>query len=264
MNADFIFDLRSFIKLKIMRLITILVFCLFIFGCSTNTEIQTENAVPISVSPIATQAIEPPKPVSNTFECQNIKDIIGSADISFDGKTVLNFYEKPNVMQSPAQTLRFYEDKELKMDSFKAEGNKSYNLLKPDSHKLDYYIFNLAVKNRRNGWLEILVDDQSNETLWLQENKTVKFKDWLQDMKTSFAIGRLYKENNPLHTKSDATAEIVNFDGDDSFNVIEMKGDWIKVNSKNLPSETTKKPVFGWIRWRDKNDCLLIEMYPFA
>lgn len=247
-----------------MRFITILVFCLFIFGCSPNAKIQSETVVSIATSPIATPTIETQKPVPNTFECQNITGIIGSADISFDRKTVLYFYEKPDASQMPAQTLRFYEDKELKMDSFKAEGKKSYNLLDPEMHKLDYYLFDLAVKSRRNGWLEVIVDDNTKEMLWLQENKSVKFKDWLQDMKTSFAIGRLNAESNPLRAKPDANAEKMNFDGNDSFNVIEMKGNWIKVNSQNMPSEATKKSISGWIRWRDNNSCLLIEMYPFA
>lgn len=246
-----------------MRFITIFISCFIIFGCSSKSEIQSETVVPVVASPVAKSTIEPQKIVSNDVECQNINGIIGSADISFDGKTVLQFYEKPNASQSPAQTLRFYEDKELKMDSFKAEGEKSYNLLNPDVHKLDYYLFNLPAKTRLNGWLEVVVDDGTNETLWLKESKNVEFKDWLQDMKTSFAIGRLNKENNPLLTKPDPTAQKVIFDGDESFDVIEMKGDWIKVNSKNLPSETTKISITGWIRWRD-NNCLLIEMYPFA
>ena len=246
-----------------MRFITIFISCFIIFGCSLKSEIQSETIVPVVASPVAKSTIEPQKIVSNDVECQNINGIIGSADISFDGKTVLQFYEKSNVSQSPAQTLRFYEDKELKMDSFKVEGEKSYNLLNPAMHKLDYYIFDLAVKSRLNNWLEVVVDNKTNETLWLQENKNVKFKDWLQDMKTSFAIGRLNKESNPLLTKPNATAEKAVYNGDESFDVIEMKGDWIKVNSKNLPSETTKKSVIGWIRWRE-NNCLLIEMYPFA
>jgi hypothetical protein len=262
MNADFLICVHPS-KNIIMRFITIFISCFLIFGCFSKSEIQTETIVPVVTSPIATATIEPQKIGSNEVECQNIKGIIGSANISFGGKTVLHFYEIPNTSQSPAQTLRFYEDKKLKMDSFKAEGRKSYNLLNPEMHKLDYYIFDLAVKNRRNGWLEVIVDNKTNETLWLQENKDVKFKDWLQDMKTSFAIGRLNKESNPLLTKPAAMAERVVFKGDESFEVTEIKGNWIKVNSKNLPSETTKKSVSGWIRWRN-DDCLLIEMYPFA
>lgn len=247
-----------------MRFITILVFCLFIFGCASNSEIQHQTIIPVAASTVATSKIEAQKIVLKDIECQNIKDIIGSADISFDGKTIINFYEKPATSQTPAQTLRFYEDKELKMDSFRAEGKKFYNLLNPDRHKLDYYIFNLAVKSERNGWLEVIVDDQTKETLWLQENKDVEFKDWFQKMKTSFAIGRLNKQNNALLTKYDGTGEMVIFEESEAFDVIEMKGDWIKVNSKNLSNEKKNKSVSGWIRWRDENSCLSVEIFPFA
>ncbi len=247
-----------------MRFIIILISCILIFGCSSKAELQTEAVIPVADSPIATSTIKPQKIVSNDVECQNIKDIIGSADISFDGKTVINFYEKPNASQPPAQILRFYEDKELKMDSFTAEGEKSYILLNPEMHKLDYYIFDLAVKSRRNGWLEVVVDDQKNKTLWLQENKSVKFEDWLQQMKTSFSVGSLNIESNPLRLKPEATAEKIIFEGNDCFEVIEMKGDWIKVNLQNHCSDAPIQSVSGWIRWRDENGCLLIEIFPFA
>lgn len=245
-----------------MRFTTICMFCLLIIGCSSNSGTQADIVIPVMASPTPTSTIELPKPVD--FECQNITGIIGSADISFDGKTVLYLYEKPNASQLPAQTLRFYDDKELKMDTFKAEGEKFYNLLRPEVHKLDYYLFDLAVRSRQNGWLEVMVDDQTKERLWIQENKAVKFEDWLQEMKNSFAVGSLNIESNPLRIKPHETAEKVSFNGNDCFAVTEMKGDWIKVNLQNHCSEAPEQSVSGWIRWRDENDCLLVEIFPFA
>lgn len=247
-----------------MRFITIFIFCLLIFACSASERLQTNIAKTPTTSPTFSPTIQAKNHVAKNPECIDTKQIIGRTDISFDEKTILNFYEKPEITESPAQTLRFYNDTELKIFSFKPEGTKSYNRLRPEVHKLDYLIFNLAVKSTQSGWLEVIADDQTSETLWLQESKNVKFKDWLEDMKSSFAIGRLNKKDNQIFSKPDSKSEKVIYKGDESFAVAEMKDDWIKINSQNDPTENDKPIVSGWIRWRDKNGCLLIEIFPIA
>jgi hypothetical protein len=202
------------------------------------------------------------------LECENITGIIGAAYINFDAKTVLYFYDKPDSWQTPAQTLRFYEDTALLMYSFQAEGAKSYFELNPKRHKLDYSLFDLAVKSRRSGWLEtwleVVVGEQKNETLWLKESNAVQFKDWLRDMKESFSVGRRDSKANPLRAEPDANANEINFAGIDCFKVKDMKDDWIRVERQNYCSKAPEQSVSGWLRWRDENGCLLVEIFPFA
>lgn len=198
------------------------------------------------------------------FECENITGIIGKADIGFDATTVLYFYEKPGAEQTPAKTLKFYNDTNLKMLSFRAEGEKSYFELNPERHKLDYFLFDLAIKSRRDGWLEVVGSEQKDETLWLKESKSVQFRDWLQDMKDSFAVGRIKSVSNPLRVQPDAHAKEITFAGRDCFKVEDMKGDWIRVLLQNHCSDAPEQSVSSWLRWRDENDCLLVEIFPFA
>ncbi len=245
-----------------MRCIPTFVLVLFIFGCSVRPPEADRAGIPVTPhSSLGTTTIEPQEP---GVECENTNGIIGFAEISFNGTTVLRFYEQPKTTAAPAQILRFYEDRDLKMDSFKAEGKKAYSLLRPEVHKLDYYLFDLAVRTRNNGWLEVIVDNQSDETLWLPEGKIVKFENWLQKMKSSFAVGRRTKENNPLRIGPDLNTEEVGFLGDDCFRVVEMEGNWIKVNIASHCSDAPKQTVSGWIRWRDENSCLMVEIFPFA
>ncbi len=244
-----------------MRFATIFIFGFLIFGCSSKDEPRNESVFPVVASTVKPQEMPSPE---LELECQNVVGIIGFADINFDATTVIRFYHKPDASQLPAQTLRFYDDTTLKMDSFRAEGEKSYSLLRPEVHKLDYYLFDLDVKSKRNGWLEVVVDHQTNETLWLQESKVVRFEDWLQSMKNSFAVGRITPETNPLRAKPDATAKEVNFNGRDCFEVKEMRGDWIKVVLQNHCSDAPKQSVSGWLRWRDESGCLLVSIFPFA
>lgn len=245
-----------------MRFAVVFIFGFVILGCSSKDVRRTEIAFPV-VALIATPQ-ETPSPEPE-FECQNVTGILGSVDIIFDDKTVLYFYDKPNASQAPTQTLRFYDDTTIKSYSFWAVGEKSYSELNPERHKLDYSLFDLAVVNRRNGWLEVVVGEQKNETLWLKESKLVRFKDWLQDMKEAFAVGRIKSTVNPLRVKPDANAKEINFNGRDCFEVEDMKGDWIRVKmQEHNCSEKPKPSISGWIRWRDKNGCLLVEIFAFA
>ena len=244
-----------------MRFVSIFIFGFLILGCSSKDESRTESVFPVIASTATPQ--ETPSPELE-FECENITGILGFAYISFDATTVLYFYDKPNTSQTPAQTLRFYDDTALKMFSFLAEGEKSYFELNPERHKLDYFLFDLAVRSRRNGWLEVVVGEQKNETLWLKESKAVRFKNWLQDMKDSFAIGRIKSITNPLRAQPNTNAKEINFAGYDCFKVKDMKGDWIRVELQNHCSEAPEQSVSGWLRWRDENGCLLVEIFPFA
>ncbi len=244
-----------------MRFAIIPIIGFLILGCSSKDVPRTESVFPVAASTTTPQATPSPE---IELECQNTTGVLGFADINFNATTVLYFYAKPNASEKPAQTLRFYDDTALKMDSFRAEGEKSYSLLRPESHKLDYYLFDLSVRSRRDGWLEVVVDDQTNETLWLQESKVVRFEDWLQSMKNSFAVGRIKSNANPLRAQPNANAKEITFAGYDCFKVKEMKGDWIKVVLQNHCSEAPKQSVSGWLRWRDESGCLLVSMFPFA
>ncbi|HEX8196038.1 MAG TPA: hypothetical protein VF571_07615 [Pyrinomonadaceae bacterium] len=242
-----------------MRFATIFIFCSFIFSCSLKNEPRTESVFPVTAS-----TVEPQKTVSTDLGCQNVTGILGFADMSYDATTVIYFYAKPNASEKPAQTLRFYDDTTINSFSFRAEGEKSYSLLNPERHKLDYSMFDLAVKNRRNGWLEVKVDEQTNGTLWLQENNNVEFEDWRQLMKEAFAISRLNTETNPLRTKPDANAKALKTTERDCFKFEQMQGDWIKVSQKTHCDTDLRSRASGWVRWRDENGCLLVEIFPFA
>ena len=250
-----------------MRFATVFIFCLLVCSCSSKDEPRIEPISPIAASTVEPQktiSIEPQKTVSTGLDCQNVTGVLGFTDISFDATTIIYFYAKPNASEQPAQTLRFYDDTTINSFSFRAEGEKSYSLLNPKRHKLDYSMFDLAVKSRRNGWLEVWVDEQTDGTLWLQESKDVRFEDWRQGMKQAFAISRLKTKTNPLRTKPDASAKILKTTERDCFKFEQMQGDWIKVSQETHCDTDLKSTVSGWIRWRDENGCLLVEIFPFA
>jgi hypothetical protein len=200
--------------------------------------------------------------VVSARECDNIKNILGVAVVSFDSTTVLRFFAKPDSSKPPVQVIRFFNDSTTNSLSFRVEGNDRYSLLRPESHKLDYFIFELLVRSRRNGWLEVVVD-QTGKKLWVGEGQTVRFTNWLSKMRKSFAVGRIDPTANPLRIKPTGSAKELMLKGvADRFTVGQMKGNWISVIPQS--NGIRGSSVVGWIRWRNSRGCLLVSIFSFA
>jgi hypothetical protein len=197
-------------------------------------------------------------------ECENTSNIRGFAAVSFKETTVLSFFAEPNSSKQPAQVIRFYNDLNINSLSFRAEGKETYSLLRPEAHKLDYSKFELPVRSRRDGWLEVEVDEQGGKTLFVQENQAVRFFDWLSYLQESFSVERKRPEDNPLRVKPAGNAVKVKLRGRDCFEVKRMQGNWINVIQKDHCDGDSNPPVSGWLKWRDERGCLLIMIYPFA
>ena len=197
-------------------------------------------------------------------ECENITNIIGYAVVSFDSNTVLPFFAQPNSSKQPVQLIRFYNDSAVNSLRFRAEGNKTYSLLRPEMHHLDYSIFELPVRSKRNGWLEVIVDQQKWITLWVEETQTVRFVNWLSRMQQAFSVERKSPQTNPLRFRSTGDAKEVELKGRDCFKVTQMQGNWIRVVQQDYCEQDSSSSASGWIKWRDERGCLLISIHPFA
>src|SRR2546430_1275555 len=128
----------------------------------------------IRLSIILTLALSIQATAANQRECENITSVLGFAAMSYDATTVLYFYASPSTSQSPVQVLRFFHDPKIHDLSFRVEGAKRFSLLRPEGHKLDYFLFELSVVERSQRWLKVLVDPQNTQTLWIQESRNVR------------------------------------------------------------------------------------------
>lgn len=209
----------------------------------------------------------PPQAAASVGECEAASDtskVIGFGVVSFNEKTVIPFFADSDASKQPVQVVRFYHEPATNSLSFRVEGEGSYSLLRPGGHKLDYFIFDLPVQARRDGWLEVVADQESGKTLWVREDQTIRFADWLTKMRGAFAVERFELEGNPLRSKPAEAASEVKIIGRDCFKVSEIKGDWIKVIQQDVCNGESSSSASGWVRWRDSQGCLLMWIYPFA
>jgi len=206
----------------------------------------------------------PTQEAASVGECENTSKVIGFGVVSFDEKTVLPFFADSDASKQPVQVVRFYHEPAINSLSFRVEGKGSYSLLRPEGHKLDYSIFDLPVRSKRDGWLEVLADQESGKTLWVREDQTVRFADWLSKMQGAFAVARVDRAGNPLRAEPAGTGNEVKITGRDCFKVSEMRGDWIRVVQQDICNGRSSSRGSGWVRWRDTQGCLLMEIFPFA
>jgi hypothetical protein len=189
---------------------------------------------------------------------------MGFGVVGFDEKTIIRFFADADSSKPPIQVVRFYHEPAVNSLSFRVEGKGYYSLLRPEGHKLDYDIFDLPVRTRRAGWLEVVADQESGKTLWVRENQTVRFADWLSKMRGAFAVARLKPGGNPLRSEPFGPASAVEIVGRDCFKVSEMRGDRIRVVQQDHCNGVSGSAGSGWVKWRDNQGCLLVEIFPFA
>jgi hypothetical protein len=76
-----------------------------------------------------------------------------------------------------------------------------------------------------------------------------------------FAVDRLATGQQKIReSPTEEGKEIMYQSRRDCFKVIDLKGDWIEVNTTTYCDQENKKGTLGWIRWR-KGNKLLIQYY---
>ena len=198
--------------------------------------------------------------VTPSAECDKVSDVLGFAVVDVAAGTVLPFFAKPDGSK-PALTVRLYYNQATKSISHRVEGGEQF---RPATLHLDYDLWELSVKNKQEGWLKVVVDEQTGKTLWVRERRPVKFVGWLSKMRGAFSIERTRPKANPLRTVPGAKAREVKLAGRDCFKADRMRGDWIRVVQQDHCDGASRWSASGWIRWRDDRGCLLVHIYPFA
>jgi hypothetical protein len=129
--------------------------------------------------------------------------------------------------------------------------------LTPEAYDPLYDLFAFRCKNRVNGWLEVIVNNNTGLSYWLKETEVNKYIDWGTYFQRIYCIKKSI--NNPIFDNPSESANKVSFEGKDCFKVNSMKDEWIEVNltDENTKSSSQAAIKTGWIRWRNNNDVLI-------
>jgi hypothetical protein len=183
---------------------------------------------------------------------------IGLVDVNFDDKTIIDFYDQPR-SSSPTRTIKFFDDKAI--NSWSIVDLKSVRTwLVPESLWLDYNSFVFRCVSKRPGWLQVVVNNKTGKSYWIKSSPYLKFSTWEEFLKQMFSITRSRKFPQTVHAQPSPSTREVNYRVKDCFEVVEMRGDWIKVKQAGHCEVRDAGFRTGWIRWR-RGQSLLVEYF---
>ncbi len=200
----------------------------------------------------------------NSSELQSLQtDLgIGLVSINFDDKTTLHFYSTPNEKE-PTRTIQFFNDKTINSWNIR-DLDKHKEWLKPEILWLDYSQFVFRCLTVNNNWLKVMVNNETEENLWLKKSDLTTFNDWEHYLKEMFGVARLSDQQQKIRSSPTDNSEEISYHGQDCFQVKSMKGDWIEIFTADYCdgsyTDSKTKIKSGWVKWRQGNK-LLIEYF---
>lgn len=187
---------------------------------------------------------------------------LGLVSINFDDKTTLHFYSTPNDKE-PKRTIQFFNDQTINSWNIR-DLDKHKEWLKPEILWLDYSQFVFRCITVQDNWLKVMVNNETEETLWLRKSDLTTFRDWENYLKEMFGVARLPNQQQKIRVSPTDNSDEILYKGQDCFQVKSMKGDWIEIFTADYCDESytdsKTKIKSGWIKWRQGNK-LLIEYF---
>jgi len=187
---------------------------------------------------------------------------IGLVSINFDDKTSLHFFSSPKENE-PIRIIQFFNDKSINSWNIR-DFNKQKDWLKPEILLLDYSSLIFRCLKVTDKWFNVIVNNETNETLWIKKDDLTTFSDWESYLKEMFGVARLSDQPQIIRSLPTENSEEIEYKGEDCFQVKSMKGEWIEIFTSEYCDEsyTDSKTIIksGWIKWRKGNE-LLIEYF---
>ena len=159
-------------------------------------------------------------------------------------------------------SLVFYSNEEnewLKFDPFYREDESSFSMpsnFQPLAFHPDYFLLVLRVKQIEDDFATVITNESQNSYSMVNlTSKTLKYLEWEVFFESIYAVD-LSNENN-VYRKPESDLKI-NFDQNAyiEFKPIKVLDDWLEINWTNENETHT-----GWVKWRDKEDNLLIDLH---
>lgn len=142
------------------------------------------------------------------------------------------------------------------------EENNYSKWLKPEAIWLDYSQFIFRYTAKENKWIQIIVNTDTKDKKWIQLSETLLMQTWDNFLiNATTAIDPL----NPTDIKAEPNINAKTLrksTGEDCFEAIEIKGDWIKIKTnETLDCNEHSQPIkSGWIKWKENNQ-LIVKYY---
>ncbi|RZJ67952.1 MAG: hypothetical protein EOO50_03765 [Flavobacterium sp.] len=187
-----------------------------------------------------------------TFAQKGISLGRGILEIDFRKFPTLEFHS--DTLRPAGKKIRITKNKQGDFSIQDEKQNRTW--FNPEGLWLDYSIFILRVDEKIGNWYRVYVDNKKGTTLWIKAGKTGNFMSWPEFLQTTTSVTKNKEFNLEIKSgPSDTSKTIRNLEQSDCFEVLEIKGDWLKVQpNETFDCDESEHPIkSGWIKWNIKN-----------
>lgn len=172
------------------------------------------------------------------------------------------FYSSPNASQ-PVHRLSFYFDHSRIPRKTRIAERNYHEWFSPISFNDDttsgYFTMYLTCCKKSNGWLQVILNEETGETAWIQESNSVHLIKWNQLDSRKYSV-TITNNTQQYFLKADSTSQKLKYADINCFELIRIKGDWMLVSNKNSEMcDNYDRPYLhkAWIRFKTPSRLLI-------
>ncbi|MDB5012478.1 MAG: hypothetical protein JWQ25_680 [Daejeonella sp.] len=194
---------------------------------------------------------------TNVFAQSNLNLGVGVLEVNIDALPTLSFFSD-TLTAKPTKRVTIVKNAN---NEFSLNSKVSNSWLAPEGLWLDYSIFTFRCSRKLGNWCEVYVNNANHAKFWIKLNRNLLYHNWTKYLATQATwIGKRAEYSvsvKAFPTENSKTIKMM--EKDDCFVVLQVKGDWMKIQtSEVLDCSSSKFPVrSGWIRWRNNNKLLV-------
>lgn len=241
-----------------MKVITIILTLFIFIGCFSKIA-GTQNNVLVDSTKQAknlnnTQTDEKTTPKVIKIDYYDIKNSLGLVTITQKGFSEGQSIEIYNQDGSIWYKTSLFNDGAVKS----IEQNQDF---RPFRYDLDDNFFYFNCVGQDAEYFQVIVNDETGLKKFVRKDSShFKFESWEKYILDCFAV-EFDIEKNPLREEINGKVIVREIPKELYFNAVEIKGEWLKVNLRDINTE--KSYGFGWIRWKI-NDKIMINFLETA
>lgn len=184
----------------------------------------------------------------------------GIVVFEYDTNTVLNFYNNPNE-GDPSLNISVRIDNDSKQLSLKLtdEQQKWFN---PETFWDEEKLLHFICIERNGNWCKIIVDKKTNKSFWILTGLKLHFFKWKKYLPNTTQIEVLDTINNRAKYLRFFLSPTIKNRSYTCLRIQKVRGnkalvEFDKRNCSDFDKNSFVKPVYGWIRWRNKKGFLI-------
>ena len=168
----------------------------------------------------------------------------------FDTDKKLFFYENIDD-EDPLRIAEFSLDRQKDIEKYK-------EWLKIEDLLFDHGDYQFFCTEEDEQWYRLKVNFETGKSLWIKKTGKTQFYSWEQSLSGDLIIKRTDPQTNPIRKSPGKNSDIIEYDDEDCFKLLKVKGDWIQITPTGT-EDCLALPEFkaGWIKWRDEEGFLI-------